>query len=195
MSRGRIRVEPEAEAELQAAAEWYEGQRAGLGHDLLEAAAAAYHRIAEGEHGTPVPGAKSAARRVPISRIHRARRRDGDSRLFPRAPPAELLAWPGAQVLTPLGTVSVAVGLRRRRSPRGARRAACGPSAGSGRCWRRWCTSLGPSRLVEPDPHHRDWPVPRRPPACAGRLPEQPVQRRTGPPLVPSCPEGAAWRS
>jgi len=37
MSR-RILIEPEVEAELQAAAEWYEGQQAGLGFALLEEA-------------------------------------------------------------------------------------------------------------------------------------------------------------
>ncbi|MHB8876336.1 MAG: hypothetical protein ACYC8T_21800 [Myxococcaceae bacterium] len=68
MSR-RIRVEPEAEAELLAAAEWYEEQEAGLGFDLLEEARSAYQRIADGDAGTPVAGTQTAARRVPISRF------------------------------------------------------------------------------------------------------------------------------
>jgi plasmid stabilization system protein ParE len=68
MSR-RILVEPEAEAELQAAAEWYEAQRAGLGFELLVQAQASYQRIAEGEHGANVPGAQTGARRVPVARF------------------------------------------------------------------------------------------------------------------------------
>jgi plasmid stabilization system protein ParE len=68
MSR-RIRVEPEAEAELQAAAEWYEAQQAGFGFELLAQAQAAYQRIAEGEHGAPFPGTQTGARRVPVSRF------------------------------------------------------------------------------------------------------------------------------
>ncbi len=68
MSR-RLRVEPEAEAELLAAAEWYEEQESGLGFDLLDEASAAYQRIAEGEGGSPVTGSQAAARRVPISRF------------------------------------------------------------------------------------------------------------------------------
>ena len=68
MSR-RILVEPEAEAELQAAAEWYEAQGVGLGFELLAQAQAASQRIAEGEHGTHVPGAQTGARRVPVPRF------------------------------------------------------------------------------------------------------------------------------
>ena len=68
MSR-RIRVEPEAEAELLAAAEWYDGEEPGLGFDLLEEARSAYQRLAEGDNGTPVAGAQTTARRVPISRF------------------------------------------------------------------------------------------------------------------------------
>ena len=68
MSR-RIVVEPEAEAELQAAAEWYEAQGTGLGFELLARAQASYQRIAEGEHGTHVPGVQTGARRMPVSRF------------------------------------------------------------------------------------------------------------------------------
>lgn len=68
MSR-RIRIEPEAEAELQAAAEWYETQQAGFGFELLSQAQAVYQRIAEGEHGATVPGTQTGARRVPVSRF------------------------------------------------------------------------------------------------------------------------------
>ena len=65
----RIVVEPEAEAELQAAAEWYEAQEAGLGFELLEQAEAAYRAIAQGRRGTPVPHVRIQASRFPIARF------------------------------------------------------------------------------------------------------------------------------
>lgn len=65
----RIRVEPEAEAELQGAAEWYEAQRDGLGRVLLRDAASTVERIIAGEHGTPVPHAESDARRIAIPKF------------------------------------------------------------------------------------------------------------------------------
>ena len=65
----RVVVEPEAEADLVAAVEWYEGQASGLGAELLLEVRARYERIAEGEHGTPVPGTKAAVRRVPLARF------------------------------------------------------------------------------------------------------------------------------
>lgn len=65
----RIRIEPEAEAELQGAAEWYEAQQDGLGLLLLQQAAEAYQHIANGDHGTPVPHAEGGARRVPIRKF------------------------------------------------------------------------------------------------------------------------------
>ncbi len=65
----KIRVEPEAEAELQEAAEWYESQEAGLGLLLLSQVAVAYQRILSGEHGAPVPEAGTAARRIGISKF------------------------------------------------------------------------------------------------------------------------------
>ena len=45
--RVRVRVAPEAEAELAAAALWYESKCPGLGVDLLAAVDAALERIAE----------------------------------------------------------------------------------------------------------------------------------------------------
>ena len=70
MSR-RLRIEPEAEAELQAAAEWYEEQEPGLGlgFAFLEASRDAHALIEEGEHGTAVPRVETSARRVPIARF------------------------------------------------------------------------------------------------------------------------------
>jgi toxin ParE1/3/4 len=65
----RVLVEPEAEAELQGAAEWYEEQQPGLGFALLDAAQLTYQQIQDGEHGTPVAGVQTEARRVPISRF------------------------------------------------------------------------------------------------------------------------------
>ncbi len=65
----RIRIEPEAEAELQGAAERYEAQQEGLGLVLLQQAASAYQRIANGDHGTPVPHAESGARRIAIRKF------------------------------------------------------------------------------------------------------------------------------
>lgn len=65
----RVIVEPEAEAELQAAAEWYEGQQAGLGLDLLESVAAAQDVVARGEHGVPAPRIATGARRAPVPRL------------------------------------------------------------------------------------------------------------------------------
>lgn len=65
----RIRVEPDAEAELQGAAEWYEAQQEGLGLALLEQAASTYERIADGDHGHPVPQATDAARRIAIPKF------------------------------------------------------------------------------------------------------------------------------
>lgn len=65
----RILVEPEAETELQGAAEWYEVQQDGLGHLLLQQTASVYQRITSGEHGTPVPHAESRARRIAIGKF------------------------------------------------------------------------------------------------------------------------------
>lgn len=65
----RIRVDPEAEAELQGAAEWYEAQQDGLGLLLLQQTASANQRIASGDPGTPVPHAESRARRIAIRKF------------------------------------------------------------------------------------------------------------------------------
>lgn len=68
MSR-RVRVEPEAEAELEAAAGGYERQSAGLGLELLTRVEHAFQRLEAGEHGTAVPGARTDARRIPVPRF------------------------------------------------------------------------------------------------------------------------------
>ena len=50
----RVRIAPEAEAELGAAALWYESKCAGLGADFLAAIAAALERIAENPLAAPM---------------------------------------------------------------------------------------------------------------------------------------------
>jgi plasmid stabilization system protein ParE len=49
-----VRISPEAEAELGAAALWYESKCAGLGADLLAAIDAALDRIAENPLASPL---------------------------------------------------------------------------------------------------------------------------------------------
>jgi toxin ParE1/3/4 len=68
MSR-RVRVLPAAEADLTAAADWYESERAGLADELLRDARSAFERLAVGDHGTPVPRAATDARRVALTRF------------------------------------------------------------------------------------------------------------------------------
>lgn len=41
-----VRLREEADRDLTAAASWYEQQRVGLGHDFLDEALAALHRVA-----------------------------------------------------------------------------------------------------------------------------------------------------
>jgi plasmid stabilization system protein ParE len=65
----RVRIEPEAEADLQSAAEWYEAQEPGLGLSLLGVAATTTERIAAGDHGTPTPHTSSGARRLGIPKF------------------------------------------------------------------------------------------------------------------------------
>jgi plasmid stabilization system protein ParE len=62
------RIEPLAEQELRAAADWYEEQRPGLGLDFLAQVDLAIVRVVEGDHGTPVPGAGPSARRITVAR-------------------------------------------------------------------------------------------------------------------------------
>jgi plasmid stabilization system protein ParE len=65
-----FRPEPEASAELEEAALWYESQRPGLGTEFLEAVDAALDRIARWPQAAPrVPGvaADVPARKAPVS--------------------------------------------------------------------------------------------------------------------------------
>ena len=67
-----LRIEPEASAELEAAALWYDNQRPGLGTEFLEAVDAALDRVARWPRaGSPVPGvpADVPARKAPLPRF------------------------------------------------------------------------------------------------------------------------------
>ncbi len=71
MSR-RVRLEPEAEEELHAAAAHYDGQVSGLGRDFIAAASAAARRLRSWPHSGPfVDGVDQTlqVRRVPIPRF------------------------------------------------------------------------------------------------------------------------------
>jgi plasmid stabilization system protein ParE len=67
-----VRQEPEASAELEDAAVWYDGQRAGLGVDFVHAIDAALDQIARWpDIGRVVPGVPDdvPVRRFPIQRF------------------------------------------------------------------------------------------------------------------------------
>jgi plasmid stabilization system protein ParE len=67
-----FRPEPEASAELEDAAVWYDGQRPGLGREFVEAVDAALERIARWPQiGRRVPGVPNdvPARRFPVTRF------------------------------------------------------------------------------------------------------------------------------
>ena len=52
-----LRISSEAEAEMTAAARWYERHRLRLGEEFLAAIGSVIERIAENPHvGSPVPG-------------------------------------------------------------------------------------------------------------------------------------------
>ncbi len=69
---GAFRPEPEASAELEDAALWYESQRAGLGLELVQAVDVALGRILQwprlGQHVPSLPG-DVPVRRVPVHRF------------------------------------------------------------------------------------------------------------------------------
>lgn len=68
----RIRIEPEASAEIEETALWYEHQRTGLGSEFLEAVDLALSQITRWpQAGAPVPGVSVglAVRRVPLRRF------------------------------------------------------------------------------------------------------------------------------
>ena len=52
--RGTLRVLPDAEAELQSAAMWYEGKRRGLGIELIAVVDRAFESILENPEACPV---------------------------------------------------------------------------------------------------------------------------------------------
>ena len=65
-----VRIEPEADAELRAAARWYDSQREGLGREFVDAADEAVSRVATfPDTSTPVPGVAAPARRVFMKRF------------------------------------------------------------------------------------------------------------------------------
>jgi plasmid stabilization system protein ParE len=67
-----FRPEPEASAELEDAAVWYDNQRQGLGLEFIQAVDAALDRIARWPQiGRPVPGVPNdvPARRFPVGRF------------------------------------------------------------------------------------------------------------------------------
>jgi plasmid stabilization system protein ParE len=67
-----IRLDPEAEEEIDAAVAWYEAQRPGLGLEFLEALDEARSRFVEAPQALPlVPGvsAKLGVRRCPVYRF------------------------------------------------------------------------------------------------------------------------------
>ena len=68
----RFRTEPEASAELDEAALWYEQRRSGLGIEFLQAIDSALEFIARfPQAGAPVPGVPPdlPVRRVPVRRF------------------------------------------------------------------------------------------------------------------------------
>jgi plasmid stabilization system protein ParE len=62
-----LTVDPEAAIELQDAASWYEGERAGLGDRFLDAIAATMERITGGPH--TFPALPSGLRRALVARF------------------------------------------------------------------------------------------------------------------------------
>lgn len=68
----RLRIEPEASRELEEAALWYDGKRAGLGGEFLTSVEVTLSRIARWPHaGSPVSDipVDLPVRRVPIGRF------------------------------------------------------------------------------------------------------------------------------
>lgn len=66
-----VRIEPEAAAELEEAALWYENHRQGLGREFLERVDRSLSRLDRWPHaGVAIPGlpVELEVRRVPVSR-------------------------------------------------------------------------------------------------------------------------------
>ena len=68
MTRG-LRVRPEAEEELLAAAEWYESRKLGLGAELVAAVDEALERIVENPFASPIWRAGIPHRFHPVRRF------------------------------------------------------------------------------------------------------------------------------
>lgn len=67
-----VRLEPEAEAELHAAAQWYDAQRPGLGSEFVATVGRVFTTLADPHAvGAPVPGLpmEHPARRVVLRRF------------------------------------------------------------------------------------------------------------------------------
>jgi hypothetical protein len=62
-------IEPDAQKELLAAAEWYDDQREGLGEELLKAVDAALLRVDEAPMSFPTDRFDDRARRALMSRF------------------------------------------------------------------------------------------------------------------------------
>lgn len=69
MTHRRLRVEPEAEAELREAAAWYEAQREGLGGAFMSEIEAVLARVRRRPEMFPVHPALSSARRARAKRF------------------------------------------------------------------------------------------------------------------------------
>ena len=54
MTTYRLVVEPDAEGDVQAAFEWYDGRRAGLGQEFLNELTATYERVRAGPLRYPI---------------------------------------------------------------------------------------------------------------------------------------------
>jgi plasmid stabilization system protein ParE len=64
-----LRVSPEAEAEVQSAATWYEGKRPGLGIEFIAVIDKAFESILENPEACPVWRADRAYRRCFLKRF------------------------------------------------------------------------------------------------------------------------------
>ena len=68
MTRRRLRIRPEAEAEILSATEWYESKRPGLGVEFLAGVDQAFEQILDAPEASPVwqpPFRKHLLRRFP----------------------------------------------------------------------------------------------------------------------------------
>ena len=54
MTRRRLRIRPEAEAEISSAAEWYESKRPGLGAEFMATLDRAFEQVLDAPDASPV---------------------------------------------------------------------------------------------------------------------------------------------